>query len=581
MTPQKREILKGTPAAPGLAHGNTIIFHQAELEVKEFKIDDVEEEIQRLGTAIEESLQEIDVMKEDLGKYSKNDETEIFEAHRMFLTDDALLDLAKDEIRQGINAEKAWMNAIEHFATMMEQIADETLSARAVDIRDVGRRVLSHLMDVNISGIILQKPAVIVAKDLAPSDTVSLDKKLVLGFCTAEGGPTSHTAILAKTFGLPAVVGLGEQILDVIEGTMVLVDGNKGEVVIAPDQEMLDTFTICEKEQIAEQKIAREKAQVQAVTADDNRVEVVANIGGVVDAPFGIQNGAEGVGLLRTEFIYLDRIDLPTEEEQIEVYTKVFCNYLNMPVVVRTLDIGGDKTIPYLHLPEELNPFLGWRGIRMLDGEKELFLKQFRALLQAGSRAKVDLHIMVPMVSCLAEVMDAKALLETAKDELRSENKPFPEDVKFGIMIEVPSAALLASRLAKEVDFFSIGTNDLTQYTLAVDRTNSKVSHLAHPLNPAVLHLIKKTIDGAHQEGKWVGLCGELAGDPLATPILLGLGLDEFSMAPTRVPVIKEVLRKLHKKDCVDLVEKVLCLSDAQQVTDISRSFLADLGLEY
>jgi phosphotransferase system enzyme I (PtsI) len=306
-------------------------------------------------------------------------------------------------------------------------------------------------------------------------------------------------------------------------------------------------------------------------------VEVVANIGGLTDAPLGAQNGAEGVGLFRTEFLYLDRNALPTEAEQIEAYQAVFSHYQGQPVVVRTLDIGGDKTIPYLDLPVELNPFLGWRGIRMADGAEDIFLTQFRALLQAG--VGVDLRIMVPMVSGIAEIRMAKGLMEKAKAELKAEGKAFTDQVQFGIMIEVPSAALLADRLAKEIDFFSIGTNDLTQYTLAVDRTNSKVARLASPFNPAVLTLIKRTIDSAHAEGKWVGLCGELAGEPVAAPILLGLGLDEFSMSPARVPVIKKVMRKLSKTECVSLAEDVLGCIDAEEVQATSQAFMSQLGL--
>jgi phosphotransferase system enzyme I (PtsI) len=432
-----------------------------------------------------------------------------------------------------------------------------------------------------VVGTELTEPSVIIGDDLTPSDTASLDKDLVLAFCTASGGPTSHTAILAKAFGLPAVVGLGEKILAIPEGELVLVDGNQGDVYIAPSEELLSEFLQKEEAEAEMMATARKAAQAPAVTADGEYVEVVANVGGVQDAPLGIMNGAEGVGLFRTEFLYLDRKSMPTEDEQIEAYTAVFNNYPMMPVVVRMLDIGGDKMIPYLNLPEELNPFLGWRGIRMMDGAEEIFLTQFRALLQAGARTEVDLRIMIPMVSGVAEVRAAKALMKAAADALVSEGKAVPEKVQFGIMVEVPSAALLADRLAKDVDFFSIGTNDLTQYTLAVDRTNSKVAHLANPLNPAVLALIKRTIDCAHAEGKWVGLCGELAGEPIAAPILLGLGLDEFSMSPARVPIIKQVMRKLHRDACQHLAEVVMALGDDLEVARVSKAFIDDLGLPF
>lgn len=571
-------MLHGIPAAPGLAHGKTVIVKKDKLKVPEYQIENMEAEIQRLMDACEESRDEIDALKENVSGRSQSNEAEIFEAHRMILEDVALLDRAKKDIRKGVNAEKACMDAFEYFAQIMEQIQDETLSSRSVDIRDVGRRVLAHLLGVSVDATVLQEPAIIVGDDLTPSDTVSLDKDLVLGFCTASGGPTSHTAILAKAFGLPAVVGLGEEILSVPGGTFILVDGDKGEVVVNPAESKTKSFVSREERAKEEQEEARQAAQSPAVNADGERVEIVANIGGVLDAPLGVRNGAEGVGLFRTEFLYLDRSALPTEEEQIEAYKAVFHEYEGMPVVVRTLDIGGDKVIPYLDLPEELNPFLGWRGIRMLDGAEKIFLSQFRALTQAGMG--VDLRIMVPMVSGLAEVHAAKKLMEKAREELKAEGKSTAEQVQFGIMIEVPSAALLADRLAEEVDFFSIGTNDLTQYTLAVDRTNSKVAHLASPFNPAVLLLIKKTIDSAHGERKWVGLCGELAGEPLAAPILLGLGLDEFSMSPARVPEIKHIMQYLHRDACEQLADEVLQMSDDQEVVARSQSFLAGLGLE-
>lgn len=569
--------LTGIPAAPGLAHGKTITVTQRALEIPNYTIQNVDSEIQRLISACKTGQEELKVLKDNVGGRTKTNEAEIFEAHRMILEDVALLDQAKKSIGNGMNAEKAWMDAIEFFAQMMEQIPDPTLSSRAVDIRDVGRRVLGHLLGVGTGKTALAEPSIIVGDDLSPSDTVSLDKDLVLGFITARGGPTSHTAILAKAFGLPAVVGLGEAVLSIPEGTQVLVDGAKGEVVVTPDEAALARFIALEKQAAAKQNNDRFAAQAPAVTADGERVEVVANIGGLADAPLGAQNGAEGVGLFRTEFLYLDRNALPTEDEQIEAYQAVFNHYQGQPIVVRTLDIGGDKTIPYLDLPVELNPFLGWRGIRMVDGAEEIFLTQFKALLQAG--VGVDLRIMIPMVSGIAEIRITKALMEKAKAELKAEGKDFTDQIQFGIMIEVPSAALLADRLAKDVDFFSIGTNDLTQYTLAVDRTNSKVARLASPFNPAVLTLIKRTIDCAHAEGKWVGLCGELAGEPVAAPILLGLGLDEFSMSPARVPVIKKVMRKLRKVECQGLADEVINCIDAEEVQAASKAFLAGLDL--
>ncbi len=571
--------LNGIPAAPGLAHGEIVIIQQVDLDVPEFEISDFDEEIARLDRAIEISLNDLRLIKARVKANAKSDEAEIFEAHQMFLQDEALVGKAKTHIKSGINAEKAWMTAVNHFASMMESIPDPTLSSRAVDIRDVGKRVLAHLLGKSLGRKELIRPSIIVGIDLTPSDTASLDRDLVLGFCTAEGGPTSHTAILAKSFGLPAVVGLGDRLLDFPEGTTFLIDGNVGSVIANPSEESQQMFINREVKTKAEFELARDAAQKPAVTGDGDRVEVVANIGGVEDAPLGIIYGAEGVGLFRTEFLYLGRDSLPTEEEQVRAYCEVFKHYAGLPFVVRTLDIGGDKVIPYLDLPQELNPFLGWRGVRMLDGMRDIFMAQFRALLQAGEIEKVDLRIMVPMVSGLQEIFAVKQLMAEAKDSLRSEGKPCKEDAQFGIMVEVPSAALLADRLAKHVDFFSIGTNDLTQYTLAVDRTNRKVSHLANPLNPAVLRLIKLTIDSAHAEGKWVGLCGELAGEPMAAPILVGFRLDEFSMSPVSVPLIKQVMQKLHRNECAKFAETVLQLSTQQEVVDACHDFLVERDL--
>ena len=580
MAQDEQKVLKGIPAAPGLAHGKTVTISELEFEIPNYEVSKPDDEIQRMMAAIDKARLQLIEIKKDVENRSEKGEAEIFEAHRMILEDVALIDRAKKAIKEGINAEKSWMDSIEYFAQMMEQIPDETLSSRALDIRDVGRRVLGLMLGISAGRDVLTEPSIIVGDDLTPSDTVSLDKDLVLGFITARGGPTSHTAILAKAFSLPAVVGLGEEVLELPEGTLVLVNGEKGEVVIDPNEDQLSDFKARESVARATLEKARKEAQAPAVTADGERVEIVANIGGVVDAPLGIKNGAEGVGLFRTEFLYLDRKSLPTEAEQIEAYVAVFENYHGMPMVVRTLDIGGDKTIPYLDLPKELNPFLGWRGVRMLDGAEEIFREQFRSLLQAGGITGVDLRIMVPMVSGIAEIRAAKSLMNQLLEELGTDGKPVPQEVQFGIMIEVPSAALLADKLAREVDFFSIGTNDLTQYTLAVDRTNSKVAHLADPLNPAVLRLIKMTIDAAHAQGKWVGLCGELAGEPSAAPILLGLGLDEFSMSPALIPEIKHVMSKLHRKECSEFAQKVLDKSDHQEVKGECRAFLDNLGIE-
>jgi len=390
--------------------------------------------------------------------------------------------------------------------------------------------------------------------------------------------PTSHTAILAKAFGLPAVVGLGEDLLDIPAGTYIMVDGDAGEVTIAPDEAQISSFSQRQNEADRTRRVALKAAFEPAVTKDGVHVEIVANIGGVEDAQFANENGAEGVGLFRTEFLYLDRRALPTEDEQVTAYREIFSHFDEQPVVVRTLDIGGDKEIPYLNFPKELNPFLGWRGIRMLDGRDDIFRVQIRSLLQAG--VGVDLRIMVPMVALKEEILAVRGIMDEERTKLQKEGKPVAERVQFGIMVEVPSVAIVSDRIAELIDFFSIGTNDLTQYTLAVDRTNSQVARLASAFHPAVLHLIQRTIQSAHAVGKWVGLCGEFAGEPLAIAILLGLGLDEFSMAPASIPVIKQLIRQLSSSDCQSMADKALTLSTAGEVEAFAKDYLADLGIE-
>ncbi|MFZ3069647.1 MAG: phosphoenolpyruvate--protein phosphotransferase [Anaerolineaceae bacterium] len=567
-------VLKGIPAAPGLAKGPVAKVANQGLTVPEYEIKDVPNEITRLTEARTISGVELAEFKKMIQSETSNNEAEIFEAHMMILEDESLISLAESEIQAGKNAEFSWMKAVDFFAKQLEAIPDPTLSARAMDVRDVGQRVLRHLMGLDAGGIQLIKPSILVGRDLTPSDTVSLDKRLALSFLTAEGGPTSHTAILAKAFGLPAVVGLGSDLLTLPVDSLVLVDGNTGIVIVNPDQDTLDKFT---RRQEAAGKALQEALTVAfepACTKDGRTVEIVANIGSDEDASFAHENGAEGVGLFRTEFLYLHRNTMPSEDEQVEAYTQIFSHFQGQPVVVRTLDIGGDKEIPYLNFPKELNPFLGWRGVRMLHGREDILSDQIRSLLRAG--VGVDLRIMVPMIALQEEIYEIKALIDKERGRLIFEKKPCAEKVQFGIMVEVPSAAILSDRLAKSIDFFSIGTNDLTQYTIAVDRTNSQVAHLASGFNPAVLFLIQRTIESAHAAGKWCGMCGEFAGEPLAVPILLGMGLDEFSMSPARIPSIKQLIRKLDQSDCQDLAAKVLQAVTDTEVKNLVNDFLTE-----
>ncbi len=555
---------KGIPAAPGLASGPVVIWDTDELSFPRKTGHDPAVERKRLQDARAEAKIEISSLEAKIGVTIKTGETNIFMAHRMFVDDVALLKKVEQLLLTGLNAEACWMDAIESFALLLDGLPDLTLKARAADIRDVGRRVLSHLLDVPVFDFHLESPMVIIASDLTPSQTANLNNHLVLAFCLEKGGPTSHTAILAKALGIPAVVGLGSTISSINPGSIVLVDGDQGRIIIDPDGETMDAFQALSTKTRISNLEAQESAALPAATTDGVQIEVVANIGSLEDAQAATKFGAEGVGLFRTEFLYLNRQQLPEEAEQVKVYRKVFDALGDKPIVVRTLDIGGDKAVPYLGFSQEANPFLGWRAIRMNDTRPDVFLSQVRALLQAGYEK--DLRIMIPMVSNSEEITHARRLVDQASMQLQKEGLSHAQNVQFGIMVEIPSTALIADRLASSLDFFSIGTNDLTQYTLAADRTNARVANLASPFHPAVIQLIQMTIHAAHANHKWVGMCGEMAGDVLAVPLLLGLGLDEFSMAPALIPTIKQAIRKCEQNECRRLAKRILKLTSTSEV---------------
>jgi phosphoenolpyruvate-protein phosphotransferase len=560
--------LKGIAAAPGLASGPAAIWTEQTLSIPRRTGADRATEGRRLDEARQAVGQEIKALRQKVTSEASEAEAAIFDAHAMFLTDTALLKKVTAGLEGGLNAEAAWMDAIEHFASQLAALPDPTLSARAADVRDVGQRVLRSLLGRSAeAGLTLEKPSVVVARDLAPSQTVSLDKRLVLAFCTAEGGPTSHTAILSRALGLPAVVGLGHELLQIRREAVLLVDGDRGEVVLEPDEDSLLAFE--ERGRHARRKAEAEQAQAgePAITRDHHRVEIVANVGSPSDARSALTCGAEGIGLLRTEFLYLDRQVAPTETEQTSAYDAILDIMGTRPVVVRTLDVGGDKSLPYLDLGHEANPFLGWRAIRMCLDRPDFFKTQLRALLRSG--VGHDLRIMFPMVSTIEEVRKAKVLLAEAQDEAQAAGHSVAERIQVGIMVEIPSVAVLADRFSDEVDFFSIGTNDLTQYTMAAERTNNRVAHLGDALHPAVLRLIQRVINAGHEAGIWVGVCGELAGDPEGAPVLLGLGLDEFSMAPPLIPRAKAVLRRWTLTEARQLAEEALKLDTASGVREL------------
>ena len=497
----------------------------------------------------------------------------------MMLDDPALADKVTGKIQEGIIVEQAVADATQELAAMLAGMADEYFAARAADVQDVGRRVLRILLglpDTALSN--LQVPSIIIANDLTPSDTARLDPDLVLGFCTAFGGLTSHSAILARTLGLPAIVGLGSKAVEALNtGDMLLMDGAAGALFLSPDEATISRYQKLKQEMESRLLIIKASAQHEACTADGRRVEVAANIGEEETAREAVEFGAEGVGLLRTEFLYLNETHAPDEEKQYHIYKAIFEIMGPRPVVIRTLDIGGDKPPSYMPFPQEMNPFLGWRAIRMCLEETSLFQTQLRAILRAA--VGHNIRIMFPMIIDLDELRCARNVIAQTEAELRQQGVEFAANLPVGIMVETPAAAVLTDVLAEAADFFSLGTNDLTQYTLAVDRGNEKVARLYQPLHPAVLRLIKQTIDSAHQKGKWVGMCGELAGMPKAIPILLGMGLDEFSMASRAIPLAKHLIGKLTAAQAAQIAGHALSMSSAIDIEAYMKTVLAELGV--
>jgi len=563
--------LQGIAASRGIAIGPAFRFRRVDLCFERHVVEDPAAEWVRFQAALVMAQEQLAEVYAKAEAESGAEQAAIFQAHVLMLDDPELLQAVRMSIEeQGLNAEAALGDAAEMYAEMLEALDDEYLSARAADVRDVATRVLRILLGVAESPTAgLDVPSVILARDLTPSDTVLLDKSLVLGFCTAEGGATSHTAILARGLGLPAVVGAGPDVLDVPDGTEVALNGSDGVLLVSPDAETVAGYRMRQMAVDTVLAKAREHAREPALTQDGHRVEVVANIGNVEGAQVALEAGAEGVGLLRTEFMYLEQVHLPTEEAQYQAYRAIVEAFSDLPVVLRTLDVGGDKELPYLDLPDEVNPFLGVRAIRLCLARPELFRPQLRAVLRAGAAG--NLKVMFPMVATVTEVRQARAMLEACRAELLVEGQAVAERVEVGIMVEIPAAAVMADRLAAEVDFFSIGTNDLSQYTMAADRTNAELTALASGFQPAVLRLVRDVIAAAHAQGKWVGLCGELAGEPLAVPILLGLGLDEFSMNPPAIPLAKQIIRSLTMDEAREVAQDALALDSAEEVRALVR----------
>lgn len=556
-------MIRGVPASAGVAVGPLHIHVVGEVEFKKRSKREPSEELGRLDSAIAEVDARLTELEESTRERAGAEAAEIFGVHKMFLADPSFTDPIRELIAKGRTAEWAADVGSERLASEFEEIGDDYFSQRAIDIRDIGGQLIRAIAGVGGSDLAtLTEPVVIVAEDLTPSDTATIPDGMVLAFVTAVGSATSHTAILARAMGVPAVVGIGD--IGFKEGTVVIVDGDAGTVIPEPGAEEIEEARHRSEvaKAIADEALA--SASEPAVTLDGHGVEVVANIANPADARRAVGFGAEGVGLLRTEFLFLDQPKLPDEAEQMLEYAAIFSFFPDQPVVVRTLDVGGDKQLPSIVLEEELNPFLGKRGIRLTFAEDVLFTDQVRAILRAGAGRSVQ--IMFPMVSSVDEIIRARARVDEIIADLDTTGEPRSTDIEIGVMIEVPSAAVMADVLVQHVDFFSIGTNDLTQYTLAVDRTNPAVAHMADALHPAVLRLIRAVVEPAHVAGKWVGVCGELAGDPVAAPILVGLGVDELSMSAPSIPFVKQAIRAISRSAARDLAMRALDLDGPAQV---------------
>lgn len=556
--------LQGRAAAPGIAIGPVVVVRPE--QPSDTPAGSPAEEIARLDAAIAAADAATAQLEARLTADGKPEEAEIFTAHRMLLADPGLRDRAVALIdTEGRSAGRAIAAAAEEQAVELLALGDEYLAARAADVRDVAAQVQRALSGAQSLGERIQAPAVVFAHDLGPSDLAGVPAAQLLGFALAAGGLTAHTTILARALGVPAVVGVGETLLTAAEdGTPVALNGDTGVVHLAPEASRLTELRAAQQAQAAEREARRAEVDLPSVTRDGHTVLLVANASTPLEARAAREWGAQGVGLLRTELLFLDRPDLPDEEEQLALYRAVAAELPGTPITVRTLDVGGDKHLPAFPLPKEDNPFLGWRGLRIGLSRPEIFLPQLRALLRAGAEA--DIRIMLPMVATLAELRGARTLLEQARRELAAAGTPHAEEPQLGIMIEVPAAALNAEALAREADFFSIGTNDLTQYTLACDRTNSRVAELYQPLDPAVLRLISLTCAAAHRHGRHVAVCGELGGDPRATALLIGLGVDELSCAPTAVAQVRQAVRAADLTAARALAEAALACSTHNEV---------------
>jgi len=567
-------LIKGIAASSGISIGKAFRLVEPVLSFEEKTVENPDAEIERFRQAVEKAKNELNILKSQTEKRLGKEQGAIFEAHLLVLSDPEFVGAVEEKIKsERKNAEAVLDETAKGFIQILEKLDNEYMRERTADIRDVTKRLMAYLLDVSVPNPgLISEEVIIVAKDLTPSDTAQLDRKFVKGFTTDIGGRTSHSAIMARSLEIPAVVGTKTATETIQDGDLLILDGLSGEVYVNPTEELLAAYK--EKQKQYEKQLAEWRKLVgePTVSSDGHRVELAANIGSPKDVKAALANGAEGVGLFRTEFLYMDKTELPSEEEQFEAYKAVLEGMKDKPVIIRTLDIGGDKELPYLSLPKELNPFLGFRAIRLCLDRTDIFRTQLRALLRASTYGK--LRIMFPMVATLDEFRKAKAIFLEEKEKLQAEGVPVSDSIQLGIMVEIPSTAVLADLFAKEVDFFSIGTNDLIQYTMAADRMNERVSYLYQPYHPSILRLVKRVIDAAHNEGKWAGMCGEMAGDEKAIPLLVGLGLDEFSMSATSILKARALIKKLSKADMEQLAEKALNAATTDEVLQLVRESL-------
>lgn len=569
------KLIKGIAASDGVAIAKAYLLVEPDLTFdKNEKVTDVEGEVAKFNNAIEASKVELTKIRNNAEVQLGADKAAIFDAHLLVLDDPELIQPIQDKIKnENANAATALTDVTTQFVTIFESMDNEYMKERAADIRDVSKRVLSHILGIELPNpSMIDESVVIVGNDLTPSDTAQLNKEFVQGFATNIGGRTSHSAIMSRSLEIPAIVGTKSITQEVKQGDMIIVDGLNGDVIVNPTEDELIAYQDKRERYFADKKELQKLRDADTVTVDGVHAELAANIGTPNDLPGVIENGAQGIGLYRTEFLYMGRDQMPTEEEQFEAYKEVLEAMNGKRVVVRTLDIGGDKELSYLNLSEEMNPFLGYRAIRLCLAQQDIFRPQLRALLRASVYGK--LNIMFPMVATINEFREAKAILLEEKENLKNEGHDISDDIELGIMVEIPATAALADVFAKEVDFFSIGTNDLIQYTLAADRMSERVSYLYQPYNPSILRLVKQVIEASHKEGKWTGMCGEMAGDETAIPLLLGLGLDEFSMSATSILKARRQINGLSKNEMTELANRAVDCATQEEVIELVNNYV-------